>query len=83
MRGLAEEVRRQVEEAAGELADCLEWSAEEEEAMECLDEFLATVVEAVEDYMRSVFGEEGREEGRAAGEQEAARDMPPVRQARA
>jgi hypothetical protein len=80
---LAEEVRRQVEEAAGELADCLEWSCDEEEVMECLDEFLKVVFEAVEDYMRSVFGEEGREGGgRAAGEQEAARGVPQVRQAR-
>ena len=79
MRGLAEEVRRQVEEAAGELADCLEWSVEREEVMECLDEFLKVVLEAVEDYMRGAFGEEGVEG--AAGEQEAARDMPQVRQA--
>jgi DNA-binding phage protein len=80
---LEEEVKRQIEEAAGELADCLEWSCDEEEVMECLDEFLKVVFEAVEDYMRSVFGEEGREGvGRAVGEQKAARDMPQVRQAR-
>lgn len=81
MRELAEEVRRQIEEAAGELADCLSWCADGEEAMECLDEFLKVVLEAVEDYMRGAFGEEGGEG--AAGEQEAARGMPQVRQARA
>jgi len=79
---LEEEVRRRIEEAAGELAECLSWCADREEAMECIDEFLEEVFETIEDYM-SALGEREEGVGRAAGEQEAARDMPPVRQARA
>jgi hypothetical protein len=82
VRELAEEVKRQVEEAAEELADCLSWCADGEEAMECIDEFLKSVLEAIEDYMSAAFGEEGGVGG-AAGEQEAARGVPQVRQARA
>jgi hypothetical protein len=78
---LEEEVRRQIEEAAGALAECLSWCADREEAMECVDEFLREVFEAIEGYM-SALGEEERGVGGAAGEQEAPGGVPQVRQAR-
>jgi hypothetical protein len=78
--GDLEEVRRWIEEAADELAECLSWCADREEAMECIDEFLKEVSEAIEGYMTLWEREEGEN---AAGEQEAPGGVPQVRQARA
>lgn len=49
--------------------------------MECVDEFLKEVFDAIEGYMSALGEREKGVEG-AAGEQKAARDMPPLRQAR-